>query len=804
MIRKSQPALLLNKNFFYVLRARIPGSNLTWLTCILALFPFSLVCAGGCIYGKVTGGPSSSPLAGAHVILEQQNKISFTDLSGSFKFADVSIGKIVVRVSFIGFKTKTKTITIKNGQSFRVDFNLETDALDAPEVEILSVKPERTPQEVPVRMDIISAQTIANTPGQNIVSVLDFISGVNLSSTMGIFSNNTVVTLRGLSGNDQGRTLVLLDDVPMNKADAGSVNWNLINRDNVERIEVLKGPGPAKYGSSAMGGVINIQTKKPERRFSGLATIDYGTFHTAGFRYQLAGTFKPEMTGKGFYYGLNGFYRRSDGYNPEIPQYLEKSDTFYVNNYLREAALGAKSGYQFNSLNMIEISTNFFNDKRGRGVEIYEVDGAFERHNTWQANGRYKGGKGSIRWSALAYNQVEYFERLNESIKEAEYSLYLVKSNRVDGGASLNATIPGGRAHVFTAGFDYQFGSVNGQDIYYTSTDLISNSGKMDTWAVFLQDEIGLVEKKLQINLGLRLNTAIFHDGSFRIDNPSYSIQYLVDYQDSLFPRNQWYQIDPKISLQYRFTPRSRIYFSAAQGFRAPNLDDLCRTGKISKGFKIANPALKPEVLDNFEVGTDLLLFKKLHVAASFYYSIGRDFMYYVSNGDSVNMGYKRTPVFMKQNISQVDIAGFEFDTDIEPFSWLSVFANYTFNHSVISRFESKDTAVDRDLNGKYLTDVPMHKASAGFTIKSKVVNVNILWKYTGERYINDVNEQDPYLLTSKYPAYQTFGARAWHTFFKHLTTGLNVENIFNTMFIDDRLQQSLGRMITLEITATF
>jgi len=780
------------------------GRILTWIALMLALSPDSLASSYGGISGRVTGGPGNTILAGAHVILEQQNRVTFTDKNGAFELAGLSAGKGIIRVSFIGYKPATKTVMIREGHSIRIDFNLETDVLNTPEIEIREKKPERASQDEPVRMEIISAATISNTPGQSIVSVLDFVSGVNLSSTMGIFANNTVVTLRGLSGNDQARTLVLLDDVPLNKADAGSVNWNLINRDNVEKIEVLKGPGSAKYGSSAMGGVINIQTKRPVRLISGVATLDYGTFNTAGFRYQLAGKLKPEVADKGFSYGLNGFYRRSDGYNPEIPQYLEKTDTFYVNNYLREAAIGAKAGYQFDALNRVEVGANFFNDKRGRGVEVYEVDGAYERHDTWQANARYKGGKGSIRWNILAYNQDEHFERLNESMKETEYSLYLVKSTRVDRGANLNLVVPAGKAHVITVGADYQYGSVDGQDIYYTSTDLISNAGKMDTWAIFLQDEIGLLDNKLQINLGIRLNTAIFHDGSFRIDDPSYAIQYLVDYQDSLFPRHQWIQVDPKVSIQYRFTTQSRIYISAAQGFRAPNLDDLCRTGKISNGFKVANPALKPEVLDNFEVGTDLLLFKKLHVAASLYYSIGRDFMYYVSTGDSVNMGYKRTPVFMKQNISKVDIAGFELDLDIDPVKWLSIFANYTFNHSVISHFESQDTTVDRDLNGKFLTDVPMNKASAGVTFKNRVVNVNLLWKYTGERYINDVNEQDPYLLTTKYPAYQTFGIRLWHTFFKHLTTGLNMDNIFDARFIDDHLQQSPGRMITAEITANF
>jgi iron complex outermembrane receptor protein len=775
-----------------------------WIICILALIPFSGVFAGGTIIGNVTGKPGTTALAGAHVMVEKQAKIVYTDKTGMYQLTGISPGKVTVRVSFMGYKSGIQTVTVREGQRVRLDFDLETEILSAPEIEILEAKPVRATQDEPVRMEIITAQTIANNPGQNIVSVLDFVSGINLSSTMGIFANNTVVTLRGLSGNDQGRTLVLLDDVPMNKADAGSVNWNLINRDNVEKIEILKGPGSAKYGSSAMGGVINIQTKQPSKLISGAATIDYGTFNTAGFRYQIAGKIKPEITTKGFSYGINGFYRRSDGYNPEIPEYLEKTDTFYVNNYLREASIGARAGYQFNALNVVEVSTNFFNDKRGRGVEIYEVDGAYERHDTWQANARYRGGVGTIRWNFMAYNQDEHFERLNEYMSEGEYNLYRVQSNRIDRGANLHFIIPAGKSNTFTAGIDYQYGSVNGQDIYYTSTDLISNAGKMDTWACFLQDEIVLLDNKLQINPGLRLNTAIFHNGSFKVDNPSYAIQYLVDYQDSLFPRNQWVQIDPKLSVHYRFTTKTRIYISAAQGFRAPNLDDLCRTGKIKNGFKVANPALKPEVLDNFEIGTDLLLFKKLHIAASLYYSVGKNFMYYVSTGDSVNLGYKRTPVFMKQNISRVEITGFEFDADIEPVSWLSLFANYTFNHSVISSFHAADAAVDKDLNGKYLTDVPRNKASAGITIKNKIVNVNVLWKYTGKRYINDVNEIDPYLLTDQYPAYQTFGARLWHTFFKHYTTGLNIENIFNTIFIDDRLQQSPGRMITLEITATF
>jgi iron complex outermembrane receptor protein len=58
--------------------------------------------------------------------------------------------------------------------------------------------------------------------------------------------------MRGLSGNEQARVLVMIDGVPVNKSDGGSVNWNLLDPAMVERIEVVKGPASSMYGSNAM------------------------------------------------------------------------------------------------------------------------------------------------------------------------------------------------------------------------------------------------------------------------------------------------------------------------------------------------------------------------------------------------------------------------------------------------------------------------------------------------------------------------------------------------------------------------
>ena len=764
--------------------------------------PFFLF-AGGNIRGKITDATTGKALEGAHIALSGTLLGCYSVNDGSFYLPGIKAGHYTLRVSFIGYKLQANQVDIPEGETVQWNVSLIPAALETGIVEIRESKQDKRIMNTPMRMELIPSSLIRENSGQSIVNVLDNLSGVNLSSTTGIYDNNAVISMRGLSGNDQGRTLVLMDGFPINKTDEGSVNWHLLNRDNIEEIEVIKGPGPAKYGSNAMGGVINIISRKPGKKFSGNATLNYGTFNTMGFRYSLGGRIKP-LVPRGFYYNLDGFYTRSDGYNPEIPEYLEKADSFYVNTFLRETGIGAKAGYQFSEKNAIEVDAGFFNDKRGRGIEIYEVDGAFEKHDTYRLQLQYNGHKQNLSWNLAGFLMNEHFQRLNESMSEGEYNLYLVRSLRSDLGAMAGLEYSAGSRQVISAGLDFRQGTVDGQDIYYTSTDLIRNSGKMMTYAAYVQDEIRLSGEKLILNGGLRLNYAIFSKGSFSIEKPSFEIHYLQDFQDTLIPAHHWLDLDPKLSLQYRFSPETRIYFSLAKGFRAPILDDLCRTGKIRGGFKISNPALGPENLYNMEAGMDTRVFGMVRVSPSVYYSVGNDFMYFVNTGDSVNLGYKRDAILQKRNISRVDIAGAEIDLDAALLPKLTIFANYSFSVSKIAAFTRVDSAGGDDLMGKSLTDVPEHKASAGVSWRNDLVSTSILWKYTGRRWINNLNEPDPVLCISRYPDYSTFSLRCWHTFLHHITLAFTIDNIFNKIFIDYKLQQSPGRLFAIEVSGKF
>ncbi|CAN5730707.1 TonB-dependent receptor [soil metagenome] len=130
-------------------------------------------------------------------------------------------------------------------------------------------------EDVPRRIDVITATDLNRTPADELADVLKKQAAVDVIQYPGLLSG---VGIRGFrpqfSGINQ-RTLVLVDGRP-----AGASNLALLSLHNVERIEVLKGPASALYGSNAMGGVVNIITRRSEGRLGATASVGYGSWST--------------------------------------------------------------------------------------------------------------------------------------------------------------------------------------------------------------------------------------------------------------------------------------------------------------------------------------------------------------------------------------------------------------------------------------------------------------------------------------------------------------------------------------------
>ncbi len=744
--------------------------------------------------GKVIDTNTGKAIAGANVALTD-NQGAITDENGLFSIENVGMGDYSVKVSFVGYSTVFKNVSIKDHQEISLDFELSPSGVDLDEIVISATKTENYARDIPARISLLSGKELQALPVQTTDDYLDYLPGVNVNKTFGIFSSKSTVTMRGLDGKEQGRVLVLLDGIPVNKADGGSVNWNLINTGNIKKIEVVKGAGSSLWGGNAMGGTINILTQKPKQKLAGSAGLKYGTYNTWGGKLSLTGRLSDSLT-QGFYWGIDGYYLQSDGYITQSKA-DQKANPYIVKSNMKEIIGGARIGYDFGKNNFAEINFIYFNDRQGTGEKVYQPEGNTTDHDTYHIRGTYHGEKKSATWNVNLFYLNEAYKKVNEFMKD-DYTLYDVLSKRVDLGGLFSWSDRLGRHHRLTAGLDLKQGSVDAEDVYYTSTDIVYNRGKMNTLGVFAQDELSYLDDRFKIIAGLRFDNARYYNGAFYIEAPSGETSFMLQYQDDAQETDTWTALSPKLSVQYRFNPDYRIYANYGRGFRPSVLDDLCRSGRVRGGFKVANTKLDPEYLDNIEVGADAGFLKKMRGTASLYYSYGKDFIYYVNSGDSIDMGFGDRPIYIPSNIAGVEIYGIELELTYDLMPSLTMSANYAYAHSQIKEYDPSTSGNNIDLTDKYLIDVPANTISFMATYRNRIVNACIAGKYTGKRWVNDTNQYDDIVGSAQYPAYTTIDARLWKDF-KHFYLVLNVQNIFDVSYFDSKGAVCPGRFITLE-----
>lgn len=641
------------------------------------------------------------------------------------------------------------------------------------EVVVTGTKTERNPLEIPTRISVIRSEIIESSATMQLDDILRFSPGVNVNRVSGIYSQRPMVTIRGLSGNEQARTLVLLNGIPINTSDEGGVNWNRINQFDVERIEVFKGPGSSLYGNSAMGGVINIITKKPKAPQEVYSGVSYGTYNT--LRQDLNVRIR---TDNGYYGVLSQYYIQSDGYN-SVP--IDKRTPYDTDRFLEAIGASARVGYTNSKWLNWEMQYDVFRDKRGEGYQIYAPDGCYRNFNTNLVRGNLRGGNQTTTYTLSGFYQLENYYDINERMRGTNYSRYDVNSFRKDMGGFLNVNHKIAESNTLTGGFEYKVGSISGGDYYQTAPyDTIYNAGKLNTLAGYIQDEHSMLDKRIILITGLRFDRVTFADGDYYTTDPWNTIPELNDYT--------WTELSPRAGVRLNFIEQFSGYLSYSQGFRASILDDLTRTGWMWVGPKYANPELEPESINNYEIGFDAFPMKNLKISSSAFITKGKDFLYYVSTGDSL---FNR-PIYQRENVTNVDIRGFETEIDYNLMKDFWVLASYTFTDSRIVGFTKRP-----DLEGKYLTYTPKHIASVSVFWKNPYVNISTRAFYKGEQFGDDANNVG-------IDSYVTIDLQFSKTFRKKLNISVDIQNILNDKHIEAIDFISPGRLITTRLGLNF
>ncbi|HEX9705035.1 MAG TPA: TonB-dependent receptor plug domain-containing protein, partial [Gemmatimonadales bacterium] len=228
----------------------------------------------GSIRGQVTSAETREPLRDARVIVVGTNVQVVTDLQGNYTIARVPAGSHVVRALVIGFTQGTQNVTVQAGAEVVADFALAPSAitLDAISVNAVTGREQRE-RELGTNSANIDLRDINPT---SITSVSDVLSGrtegVFLQDINGTTGTSQRIRIRGANSlslaNDP---LVYIDGIRMESASALSIGvggqeasrLNDINPNDIENIEVVKGPAAAAlYGTAAANGVLLITTKR--------------------------------------------------------------------------------------------------------------------------------------------------------------------------------------------------------------------------------------------------------------------------------------------------------------------------------------------------------------------------------------------------------------------------------------------------------------------------------------------------------------------------------------------------------------
>jgi outer membrane cobalamin receptor len=141
------------------------------------------------------------------------------------------------------------------------------ETVSLPPVVVSAGRVEQRLADVPTHATVLTREDIERSAAQTVDDLLREIPGFSLfRRSSSVVANPTTqgVSLRGIGPSGVSRTLVLLDGVPVNDPFGGWVYWSKVPLESIERIEVVRGGGSALYGNYALGGVINIVTRKPQ------------------------------------------------------------------------------------------------------------------------------------------------------------------------------------------------------------------------------------------------------------------------------------------------------------------------------------------------------------------------------------------------------------------------------------------------------------------------------------------------------------------------------------------------------------
>lgn len=568
----------------------------------------------------------------------------------------------------------------------------------------------KTSKMHPASISVITQEDLQRKPVQNLKDVLKEVPGVQLTNEG---DNRKGVSIRGL---DSSYTLILVDGKRVNSRNAvfrhNDFDLNWIPVDSIERIEVVRGPMSSLYGSDALGGVVNIITKKIGQKWSGTVTVDTtiqehrdrgdtynGQFFTSG----------PLIDGVLGMKAYGSLAKREK----DDPQNSTTTDTGETPRIEGFSSRDGNVEFAWTPNQNHDFTAGYGFDRQDRDSDSLDKNRLERQNYSVSHNGRWDYGT----------SELKYYGEKVENKNPGNSSPITSESNAVDGKYTLPLTAIN------------QFLTVGGEWRHDKLSDAVNLTGGTSSktsasqYALFVEDEWRIFEP-LALTTGVRMD-----------DHETYG--------------EHW---SPRAYLVYNATDTVTVKGGWATAFKAPSLLQLSPdwTSNSCRGACkiVGSPDLKPETSESWELGlyymgeegwlegveSSVTVFRndvKDRISISRTSDVNAAPGYQNFVGFETGANGRRIPVFSYYNVNKARIQGVETELKI-PFNdeWkLSI--NYTYN-------DGRDVSNGEN---KPLSDLPFHTANGTLDWKPLALedwSFYVSGHYTGQKRADSATAKTP------------------------------------------------------------
>ncbi|MCR9131381.1 MAG: TonB-dependent receptor [bacterium] len=201
----------------------------------------------------------SKPIEFANVYLVEAERGAITNANGSYFLERIRPGSYTLRASFVGFKPVERKVEVVYGEDLTVNIELEKQDVRGDEIVVTGTLKEISRAKSPVPVEVFSPAYFKMNPTPSLYDAMQNVNGVRPQLNCSV-CNTGDIHINGLEGP---YTMVLIDGMPIVSGLSTVYGLSGIPNSMIERVEIVKGPASTLYGSEAVGGLINVITKKP-------------------------------------------------------------------------------------------------------------------------------------------------------------------------------------------------------------------------------------------------------------------------------------------------------------------------------------------------------------------------------------------------------------------------------------------------------------------------------------------------------------------------------------------------------------